>query len=78
MLFAGFGAQDLPLLGGLLVPSAELVIVGLATDAAGQLELHATWPVGAAALQPFVLQLWMLSPDAAGGVEATNAVALTP
>jgi hypothetical protein len=78
VLVIGFTAQDLPLFGGIVVPSADRLIFGLMTDAAGQLEVTSTWPTGPAALAPIVVQMWMTSPDAAGGFEATNAVALTP
>jgi hypothetical protein len=78
VLVAGAAAQDLPLFGGILVPAADRLILGLMTNSAGQLEVTSTWPTGPAALAPLVMQVWMTSPDAAGGFEATNAVALTP
>jgi hypothetical protein len=78
VLVLGFTAQDLPLFGGIVVPAADRLISGLMTDAAGAFTVTSTWPSGPAALAPIVVQVWMTSPDAAGGFEATNAVALTP
>ena len=78
VLVLGSAAQDLPLFGGIVVPAADLLILGLTTDSAGRLDVTSRWPTGPAALAPLVMQLWMTSPDAASGFEATNAVALTP
>ena len=78
VLVIGASAQDLPLFGGIVVPTAERLLLGLTTDATGQLDVTITWPTGPAALAPLVLQAWMTSIDAASGFEATNAVALTP
>jgi hypothetical protein len=78
VLVIGHTAQDLPLFGGIVVPAADQLVLGLMTNAAGQLDVTSRWPTGPAALAPLVLQVWMTSPDAASGFEATNAVALTP
>ncbi|HZL98743.1 MAG TPA: integrin alpha [Planctomycetota bacterium] len=78
VLVMGHTAQDLPLLGGIVVPAADLLVPGLMTNAAGRLAVTSSWPTGPAALLPLVVQVWMTSPDAASGFEATNAVALTP
>jgi hypothetical protein len=73
----GSTAQDLPLFGGIVVPAADLLVLGPLTDASGRFEVTSRWPTGPAALLSLVVQAWMTSSDAASGFEATNAVALT-
>ena len=77
-LVTGLVAQEQTMFGGVLVPRLDIVRVGHVTDNAGRLQIDTSWATGPAAQQPLVVQFWMPSPEAAGGFEATNAVALTP
>lgn len=75
-LVVGHGAWNLPLLGGTLVPSAELVIGGLATNALGALSFSGSWPSAAAGLQLWT-QAWSLDPTASQGFGASNGLRAT-
>lgn len=72
-LVLGFDAIFGPLKGGVLVPSPDL-LVPLAADAAGELNLSGNWPVGAPADLPIVLQVWFVDSAGPRGFAATNGV----
>jgi hypothetical protein len=57
-----------------LVPTPEILLNGLATDATGKLNFGTTWPVGMPAGLDLYCQFWLLDPVAAQGFAATNAV----
>ncbi|TAJ10124.1 MAG: PEP-CTERM sorting domain-containing protein [Planctomycetota bacterium] len=69
----GFSALNVPLLGGVLVPTPELVIAA-ATSASGGHVLGATWPAGIPAGAKVYLQAWTLDAAAAQGWSSSNAV----
>ena len=71
---AGFAPADTPLKGGLLVPSADVVVAGLLTDAAGGLVLEGRWPAGLPAGFAVWMQEWI--EDAAGpkGFSSSNGL----
>jgi hypothetical protein len=76
IVVAGFSVLEAPLLGGVLVPSPDVIVSGLASDSAGQLSLPIAWP-GFPAGTTLVFQAWI--PDAGGvaGFAATNGLQIT-
>ncbi len=76
-LVLGLEIGAAPFQGGLLVPRADVIVIGLHTDAAGRLTLAATMPAGL----PQGLLVFMQSLHAGGGAgqpapSLSNAVAL--
>ena len=73
-LIVGLSAVHLPLLGGTLVPSPDLVFAGLPTGPGGTIELAAPLPAAITPGLSFYLQYWIV--DAAGpfGVAASNGL----
>ncbi|HZM00966.1 MAG TPA: integrin alpha [Planctomycetota bacterium] len=79
VLVVGLAAIELPFHGGVMVPSPDVLIFGLATDPDGGLELDGTWPAGLPSGVAVHMQFWV--PDAGGteGWSASNGVsASTP
>jgi len=72
----GFTRIDLPFLGGTLVPAPELIL-GLATNSAGEVVLSGTWPAIFPSDTTLVYQYWIVDPAAVFGASASNAVAST-
>jgi hypothetical protein len=70
----GFSNLNLPLLGGVLVPTPEVLLNGLATDANGNLVYGTTWPVGMPAGLDVYCQFWLLDPAGPQGFAASNGV----
>lgn len=78
-LVVGLSELSAPFKGGLLVPSPDILISGLTTDAAGQLDLSSTWPTGLPPEVAIVLQHWITDALAPAGLAASNGLrALTP
>jgi outer membrane protein assembly factor BamB len=77
--FLALGAEVLgePLRGGILVPSPELVIGGLATDALGELELLGVVPSELPPASSFYLQCWIADAAAPQAFSASNGLAGT-
>ncbi len=75
LLFAGFTTIDAPALGGTFVPSPDIV-VALATDASGGIDLPFIWPNAPPGIDLY-LQAWITDPGALFGWSATNAIQLT-
>jgi len=76
VLVVGTSASLQPFKGGTLVPSPDLVLAGLLTDATGSLQLQASLP---AQLPPGLhlwVQLWVPDAGAPQGLSATNALRL--
>jgi len=73
------GAAELsaPFKGGVLVPAPDLVVLGLATDAAGAFALPATWPAGGERGLDVVVQLWSEGGGGPVGWSASNGVCAT-
>lgn len=75
-LVAGFERQPTPFQGGVLVPSADVLITGLTLDANGELVV----PLIAIDLLPplmlIYVQAWMPDKSNALGYSSTNAIAL--
>ena len=76
-LVIGFGASPTPFAGGLLVPTPDVLVTGLATDADGTLELSAPWPPGLPADTTLVFQLWCIDAGAPTGFSSTIALEAT-
>ena len=73
VLVLGLSQIDLPLQGGVLVPSLD-VTKAFAIDAQGDFDLSDKWPAYAPQDLDVWSQAWMLDPDAPFGFAATNAV----
>jgi hypothetical protein len=74
----GLSQLLLPLKGGVLVPSPDVVLEGLPTDGDGRLVITTPWPAGLSGFTVSI-QCWVV--DAAGpvGVSASNGISgLTP
>ncbi|HEX5011892.1 MAG TPA: hypothetical protein VFY71_15975, partial [Planctomycetota bacterium] len=76
-LIAGFFDAELPFKGGTLVPSPDIIVLGLSTGPAGSFTLGTTWPAGVPAGFHVDVQGWIA--DAAGpkGFAATNGLSGT-
>ena len=73
-LIIGFFELDLPLKGGIIVPSPDLLILGLPTNGAGEFSLPFLWPAGLPGGLALYFQSWI--PDATGplGFAASNGL----
>lgn len=76
-LVIGFAELAAPFAGGLLVPTPDVLVPGLTTDADGTLELAAPWPAGVPAATTLVFQLWCVDPGAPTGFSSTIAIEAT-
>ena len=76
-IVAGFSEIDAPFKGGFLVPSADVLVVGLGTGPAGSLTLGTAWPAGVPAGFTFYVQGWIADPAGPKGFAATNGLAGT-
>jgi hypothetical protein len=74
-IIVGLTAANLPFKGGTLVPTPTL-IVPLATNVQGALDLPFTWVSVPAGINLFV-QVWIKDPGAPNGFSATNALRMT-
>ncbi len=75
LVFAGLGTISVPVLGGTFVPSPDIV-VSLATNASGGLDLPFIWPLAPSGISLY-LQAWISDPGASFGWCSSNAVQLT-
>jgi len=73
-LVVGFTEANLPFKGGVLVPSPDALLLGLASDANGDMNLASIWPAGVPAGFGFVAQGWITDPAGPHGFAASNAV----
>lgn len=76
LLAIGAGAVNLPLYGGVFVPSPDLLIAGLPIDANGALSLSAPWPNDVPSGVSLYFQVWMPDGEGPFGYSATNALRL--
>ncbi|MHC5210493.1 MAG: purple acid phosphatase family protein [Planctomycetota bacterium] len=76
-LFVGSSILSAPFKGGVLVPSPDLALFGLMTDATGTLSLSTTWPAGVPSGVTLVSQAWLADPAGPVGLAASNAIAGT-
>ncbi len=63
--------------GGVLVPTPDVLIFGLATDAAGQLTLQAAWPAGLPGRTQVFFQEWIVDAAAVHGWSSSNGLRAT-
>ena len=78
-LLLGFSAVNQPLNGGKLVPSPDLIVAPLTTDASGEILLAGPWPAGVPSGLPLYLQQWVQDPAAPWGYAASDGLhATTP
>lgn len=73
----GGSRVDLPLVGGTLIPSPDLITAGLATDAAGAYSTSLAIPAGIAPGVQFWIQYWLTDGAAPAGWSATDGRELT-
>ena len=73
-LHIGFTQIDAPFMGGVLVPSPDLVVVKLKTDVAGRLALTTSWPPEANSGFKAYFQCWIADATQPDGVAASNAI----
>jgi len=76
-LVIGLSQANAAFKGGVLVPAADLVLLGLTTDGAGGLLLAATWPPGVPPGSTFYFQEWVADPAAPVGFSASNGLSGT-
>jgi hypothetical protein len=76
-LVVGVAVAELPFKGGVLVPTPDLVLSGLPTDAAGSFTLQTDWPAGAPSGLVLLFQSWVQDAGGPQGFAATNALAAT-
>jgi len=69
----GLTAVHLPLKGGVLVPSPDMILPGM-TDAAGDFSLGFAWPPGLPPLFELRYQAWIADPQGVAGFTATNGL----
>jgi hypothetical protein len=60
--------------GGVLVPAADVLILGLPLDAAGDIAVPFVWPAGVPSRASIYLQFWMPDAGAIVGFAASNGV----
>jgi len=73
-LFIGLSAINASFKGGTLVPAADIVVVGLSSNASGQLALASTWPPGIPAGFNLWFQEWIADAGGAQGFAASNGL----
>jgi len=76
-LFVGLTDINAPFKGGVLVPSPDILVVGLPTDASGTFTLPFTWPNGIPAGTLLYWQEWITDPGASQDLSATNGLEST-
>jgi len=76
-LIVGLSELGVPFKGGLLVPSVDLLIPGLATDAQGALVLGAPWPDSVPAGVSLYFQAWITDAGAPQGLAGSNGLSGT-
>lgn len=76
-LILGLGTLNINFKGGVLVPTADILFLGLPTDANGGNSIPFVWPAGIPAGANVWLQEWVNDPGAHVGLSATNGLRLT-
>ena len=78
-LVMGLSPLEAPFKGGVLVPTPDVVITGLSTDASGGWLFTGTWPAGVPSGSALWMQAWITDAAGPAGFAASNGVtALTP
>ncbi len=73
-LVIGFSDISLPFKGGTLVPSPDIVLLGLPVDGDGQISLASDWPPGVPSGVDTVFQFWVSDPAGPAGWAASNGI----
>jgi hypothetical protein len=73
-LVVGLELVDLPIAGGVLAPSPDLIIP-IVAGPTGSLQLSALWPAGLPTWTSVWMQAWMHDPAGPAGFTATDALA---
>lgn len=73
-LVVGLSLANVPFKGGTLVPSPDVLILGLPLDAAGDLNLPYVWPTGVPSRANLYMQFWMPDPAGVVGFSASNGM----
>jgi hypothetical protein len=76
-LVAGLSLLAQPFKGGVLLPQPDFVLLGLAADADGFLELGGAWPDGLPASLAVNFQEWVTDPTGPHGLTASNGLTAT-
>jgi len=76
-LVAGVSQANLPLFGGLLVPSMDYLFTPLSADSFGEATIAFAWPAGVAPGVDTFWQTWALDATGPVGFTASNAVTAT-
>jgi hypothetical protein len=73
-LILGLSELCVPLKGGFLVPAPDFTIIGLATDAGGDMVLAGDWPTGFPGPWEAYFQVWWVDGGGAQGFAASNGL----
>lgn len=73
-LVIGFDKVNAPFKGGVLVPSPDVILRDLSTDAMGNLTLSRPWPVDVPTGTEVYFQFWVSDPAGPAGFAASNAI----
>jgi hypothetical protein len=73
-LVIGLELANAPFKGGVLVPTPDVLVSGLVTSPAGNLQIAGAWPAGLPAFFSCVMQLWIADAGGPKGYSASNAV----
>jgi len=76
-LVIGLSALEDPFKGGVLVPSTDLLVGPLVTDAQGAVLLVSDWPAGVPSGTVYLFQTWIEDSSGPKGLTASNALGAT-
>ena len=76
-LVVGLSPVLTPFHGGLLVPSPDVLLAGLMTDAAGGLQVSSRWPASLGPGFSLWFQMWLADASATSGLAASNGLKAT-
>lgn len=74
VLLIGVTLLDAPFKGGVLVPSPDIVVMGIPTDGSGGHVLDFNWPAGIPSATQFWVQEWIADPAGPFGYSASNGL----
>jgi len=77
VLVAGAAELALPIFGGLLVPTPDVLFPPLTVDALGGATTDFVWPAGVPSGTELFLQQWIVDAGAAAGLAASNGLRAT-
>jgi hypothetical protein len=74
LIAVGSTASNRPFLGGVFVPSRDLLLQRMPLDAGGHLALIGAWPASIPSGISLYAQCWFVDPGTPGGAAASNAL----